>query len=217
MTETLGTELTRTSTQFFDINPEVDTNINSNPLTQQETEYFDAAETVSGNSDETTGETNTATPTTTSTVTQSFDIDTLSHVFRFQPNQPDSKMTGDGGRENDGAERPASAGDNDTVSHSFRFQQPNPNLEKPDSEMTEDGDNNMGDDGGEDTPRAGTPYPDMDDMDPWAENMDQADGGESDIHEEFEVRKRLRTSPFPFEDDEELRAQSSRRFNVGFQ
>jgi hypothetical protein len=217
MTETLGTELTRTSTQFFDITPEVDTTINPKPLTQQETEYFDAAETFSGNNDETT---NTATPTTTSTVTQSFGIDTPSHVFRFQPSQPDSRMTGDGGRENDAAERPASAGDNDTVSHSFRFQQPNPNLEQPDSEMTEDGDNNMGYDGGnsgEDTPRAGTPYPDMDDMDPWAENMDQADGGESDIHEESEVRKRLRTSPFPFEDDEEFRAQSSKRFDVGFQ
>jgi hypothetical protein len=207
MTETLGTELTRTCTQFFDINPEVDTNIDPKPLTQQETEYFDTAENLSGNT----------TPTAARTVTQSFGIDTVSHVFRFQPSQPDPKMTGDGGRENDGTERPASAGDNDTVSHSFRFQQPNPNLEQPDSEMTKDGDSNMRDEGGEDMPRSGTPYPDMDDMDPWAENMDQADGWESDIHEESEVRKRLRTSPFPIEDDEEFRAQSSKRFDVGFQ
>lgn len=247
MTETLGTELSQTSTEFFDFESEVDANVGPKPLIQQDTVFFDAADSLSGNDDGMTGETNVTTPTATSTVTHSFGIDPLSHAFRFHqanpnPEQLDSEMTADGGRENYGVERPASrpsSGGNDTASHTFRFQQPNPNPEQPDSEMTGDGgrgisetssgDNSGSDDGGEDTPRAGTPYPedtgtpkppahysDIANIDPWVEDLSAMDSTESDVHEESEVRKRLRTSPSPI-DDEDPRAQSSRRFDVGFQ
>jgi len=208
MAKPLGTDLTRESTQFFDVDSEVDTNLGLKP---QETIFFDAADTISGN-------------------------DQMSQQYP-NPNQPDSEMPGNGDDENGGAESHLlEASRSDDGMGDDRM---GDNAGEHPPEMTGNGDNEnggaeshlleaprsddrMGENGSEHTHSAQTPYfDDLHSMNPWAdsvENMspvDTADGGDSEleIDEELTGRKRM------FNNAEGSQAQIIKRikFNVGFQ
>jgi hypothetical protein len=205
MAKPLATDLARETTEFFNVDSEVDTNLGPKLLTHQETIFFDAVDTISGN-------------------------DQMSQQYP-NPNQPDSEMTGNGDDENGAAESqllkaprsddrmgdnagehtPEMTGNGDDENGAAESQL----LQAPRS------DDRMGENGSKHEHNAQTPFDDLGSMNPWADSvenmslMDMADGGDSELEiaEELTGRKRL------FDNAEGSQAQNIKRFkfNVGFQ
>jgi hypothetical protein len=203
MAKPLATDLTRESAQFFDVDSEVNTNLGPKLLTHQETIFFDAVDTLSGN-------------------------DQMSQQYP-NPDQPDSEMTGNGDDETGGAEShllepqrsddrmgdnagehtPAMTGNGDDENggaESHLLQAPRSN-------------DRMGENGSEHTHSAQIPYSDdLHSMNPRTDSVEimaPTDGGDSEleIDEELTGRKRM------FDNAEGSQAQNIKRikFNVGFQ
>ena len=202
MAKPLATDLTRESTQFFDVDSEVDTNLGHELLTHQETIFFDAVDTISGN-------------------------DQMSQQYP-NPNQPDSEMTGNGDDENGGAEShlleaPRSddgMGDDrmgdDAGEHTPETGNGDDENGGAESHLLQAprSDDRMGENGSEHTHRAQTPYfDDLRSINPWADSVENMSPVDMTNGGELTGRKRM------FDNAEGSQAPNIKRikFNVGFQ